>query len=98
LAIEFLQEKLSTLEIAIPELGNGWDRISGSFGADFDRGKLQDIADWSKIYWIKNPLIRRAVDIQVLYVWASGYNVNGDAPEVDKVITKFGRIQRTPRF
>ena len=60
-AIELLQERLSTLEGAL--VPAGWERLSGNSGADFERSKLQNIADWAKIYWLKNPLIRRAVEI-----------------------------------
>jgi len=87
LALDLLQERLSTLEGAI--VPAGWERLSGSSGADFERSKLQDIADWAKIYWLKSPLIRRAVEIQNLYVWASGYSVTAEAPEVNALIDKF---------
>lgn len=63
--------------------------MSGSSGNDFTRDKLQTIVDLAKVYYLKNPLIKRAVDIQMLYVWSSGYSVNAEAPEVDKVIEKF---------
>lgn len=32
--------------------------------------------------------IRRAIEIQVLYVLASEYNVNGKAVDIDKILTK----------
>ena len=89
LAIDLLQERLSTLEIAIPELGNGWERISGSSGADFDRGKLQTIADLSKIYFLKNPLIKRAVTVQSLYVWGQSYSVTAEDPNVQELLDAF---------
>jgi len=87
LAIELLQERLSTLEAALTP--PGWELMSGSSGTDFDRGKLQDIADWAKIYYLKNPLIKRAVDIQVLYVWGAGFSVQAEDQVVDCVIDKF---------
>ncbi|HPM61192.1 MAG TPA: hypothetical protein PK955_01800, partial [Methanoregulaceae archaeon] len=89
LAIDLLQERLSTLEVAIPELGNGWERISGSSGADFDRNKLQTIADLSKIYFLKNPLIKRAVSIQALYVWGQSYSVTAEDPNVQEHLDEF---------
>ena len=89
LAIDLLQERLSTLEVAIPSVGAGWELISGSSGADFDRTKLQDIADWAKIYWLKNPLIKRAVLVQALYVWGQSYSVAAQDKKVQELLDQF---------
>ena len=88
LALSLLQERLDTLERALP-ISSGWEILSGSSGNDFTRDKLQTIADLAKVYYLKNPLIKRAVDIQTLYVWGSGYSVVGEAKEVDRVLDKF---------
>jgi hypothetical protein len=88
-AIELLQERLATLEQAIPVFGNGWELMSGASGADFARDKLQDIADFSKIYFLKNPLIKRAVTVQSLYVFGQSYSVTAEEPKVQDILDAF---------
>jgi hypothetical protein len=84
---ERLQERLIELELALEDAG--WETIAG-FGEDyqFSREALDKIIRLSRMMYLKNPIIRRPVDLQSYYVWAQGYSVKAEGP-LGKVIENF---------
>jgi hypothetical protein len=86
---EILQERLVQLELALEDAG--WETIAG-FGEDsqFSREALDKIIRLSRMMYLKNPIIRRPVDLQAYYVWAQGYSVKADgSPQIAKVVENF---------
>ena len=84
---EFLEETLAILEQQIAE--QGWISLFGGMGKELSKAALNTLYDLSRVYWLKNPLIKRPVDVQALYVFAQGMTVKGDHPTVDAVVQRF---------
>ena len=82
---DLLVERLAVLEDQLSE--RGWQRI-GDNTRDFSREGLRAISRMVRIYWLKNPLIKRAVAVQNLYVWGQGVTLRAVHPTVDAVVQK----------
>ena len=75
------------LELAVEDAG--WLRLLGETEREFSREALRKIAHESRLYWMKNPLIRRSVLTITNYCFGLGVTIHGDHPVVDVVIQKF---------
>lgn len=84
---ELLVERLAELELALED--QGWTRLSGDGDNDFSREALRKITRMARIYWLKNPLIKRAVTVKQTYVFGQGVNISAKAPAVNDVIQAF---------
>lgn len=62
---------------------------SGSESRNFSREALRTIARQSFLFWLKNPLVRRGVDIISDYVWGQGINLKTEDEDVQQVIDGF---------
>ena len=82
---DLLVERLAVLEDQLSE--QGWQRIGGNT-REFTREGLRAISRMVRIYWLKNPLIKRAVAVQNLYVWGQGVTLRAVHPTVDAVVQK----------
>lgn len=85
-----LSERLIELENA----SDGWAPYEGlgggqDGGSEFTRGFLDLIIRQARIYWLKNPLIRRAVNVKAAYVFGLNVNIHATHPDVDAVIQSF---------
>ncbi len=83
---ELLEEALSVLETQLQD--QGWIKLFGG-GKELSKSALNTLYDLGRAYWLKNPLIRRAVEIQALYVFAQGMTIQADHEPVDVVIQRF---------
>lgn len=85
----FLRETIQELETELAR--EGFSRIDG-FGSDarnFSRQALRDITRQSFLFWLKNPLVRRGVDVISDYVWGQGINVNIEDDKVEETWNGF---------
>ena len=82
---ELLTERLAVLEDQLNE--QGWQRLGGNT-REFTREGLRAISRMVRIYWLKTPLIKRAVAVQNLYVWGQGVTLRAVHPTVDAVVQK----------
>ena len=85
--LELYKERLAELELALED--RDWNRISGENQREFSRYGLRVINQIARLYWLKNPLIRRAVLTQTQYVFGRGMNIQAVDSDVNKVIQKF---------
>jgi len=83
---ELLEESLQLLELQLQD--QGWIRLFGGT-KELTKPALNTLYDLARAYWLKNPLIRRAVEIQCLYVFAQGMTIKAETEEVDNVIQDF---------
>lgn len=82
------QEGLADLELSMDDVG--WNQAGGYQGIwRFDRTMLKKAVALSRIMYLLNPLIKRAVTVQELYVWGSGCTITADDPLVEKVLNAF---------
>uniref|UniRef100_A0A6H1Z835 Putative portal protein n=1 Tax=viral metagenome TaxID=1070528 RepID=A0A6H1Z835_9ZZZZ len=81
------QERIAELELQLEE--RGWERITGDINFQFSRHALTLIVRQARLYFLKNPLIRRAVLTIANYVFGQGLTVAGGHPLVDEVVQEF---------
>ncbi len=84
---DFLQERLAELELAIEDIG--WTKISGDQDKEFTQEARKKIAHLARIFFFKNPLIKRAVLTQTQYVFGQGVEISAEHEEVNKVVQEF---------
>ena len=82
-----LQERLAELELALEDAD--WTRLAFETGREFSREGLQRIISLSRLMFLKNPLINRAVSLQAMYVWGQGVSIAAKHPDVDAVLQAF---------
>ncbi len=81
------QEKISELEYELEE--RGWDRLYGSQDLEFSRDALRRISRESRLFYMKNPIVKRAIDLENAYVFGQGVTIEAEQETVDAVIQAF---------
>ncbi len=87
LSVDYMRESLADLELQLEDAE--WTRLSFESGQEFSREGLKRICALSRLYFLKNPLINRAVTLQSMYVWAQGVSIQGSSPLIDGVVQAF---------
>lgn len=82
-----LTERLAALELALDTVD--WRWLSQQAQQEFSREGLRVIVDLARVMYLKNPLIKRSVQVQRLYVWGQDVSVTAKDPEINAVITAF---------
>ena len=82
-----LSERLAALEMALETAD--WRRLTMDAEQEFSRDGLRLIAELARIMALKNPLVKRGVEVQRLYVWGQGWNVQAADEEINAVLTAF---------
>lgn len=91
--VAVLQERLAELELALEnDTWIPWGDHSD--GGEFSRSALDTLVRQARLYYLKNPLIRRAVEVSALYVWGQDLTVRGRHPDVDAVVQAFWDANR----
>jgi hypothetical protein len=85
--LELLRESLQRLEQAL--YAPGWRQLTTQANQEFSREGIRQIAELARIMRIKNPIIKRGVNIQKLYVWAQGFSVRAADEEINAVVQEF---------
>lgn len=82
-----LVERINELEYELEE--RGWQKLFGSQDIEFSRDALRRIARESRIFYLKNPLIHRAVELENSYTFGQGLTIEADHPAVDEIVQTF---------
>lgn len=82
--LELMRESLSDLELSREDAG--WIRFMALSDIEFSRQGLGDIIKISRLMYLKNPLINRAVNIQAAYVWGQGVEVRCEDDRVNELV------------
>jgi hypothetical protein len=82
-----LKERFWELELALED--RGWQRQLALSALEFSRYGIQQLILISRLYAIKNPLIKRAVSISSYYVFGRGVEIGSEDPDADEVIKEF---------
>ena len=86
--IGILEERIAELEFAQEDVG--WDRVNANDSKyEFTKEHLNKIVSRSRIFYLHNPLINRAVSLQSDYVFAQGINIEATNDAVNEVIQAF---------
>jgi len=84
---EIFQERIAELELALED--REWTKMAGGNEEfQFTRTGLDDIIHMSRLYYLKNPVIKRPVDLQAVYVWGQGVSIHAEGA-VDEVVQGF---------
>lgn len=87
LVITDLSERIAEIEFGLED--SGWTRLSGETDKDLSRDGLRGIVRLTRMYWLKNPLIRRPVHVIANYVFGQGMSVGSRNEDVNEVIQAF---------
>lgn len=82
-----LKERITELELDLEDVG--WQKLSGESSKEFSRQGLQKINRLARYYWLKSPLIKRAVYTQTSYVFGKGVEIYAENEDIDVVIQEF---------
>jgi hypothetical protein len=82
-----LSERLAELELALEDAD--YMRLAAEGDRDFSRGGLRTITRQARLYWVKNPLIRRGVALKTSFVFGQGMSVQAADPVVNELIQGF---------
>jgi hypothetical protein len=85
--LELLRERLAELELALED--TGWTRLGAGGEREFSRDALRRINQLARLYWLKNPLVKRAVLTQTQYVFGQGVTIQARHALVNEVIQEF---------
>ena len=77
-------ERISTLELALENAD--WQQLTFDAEQEFSRAGLRAITELSRIMYLKNPLIKRGVNVKVNYVWGQGMSVEAADEDINAVI------------
>ncbi len=82
-----LTESLQRLEQVL--YSSEWRALSMQADQEFTRAGLKQITELARIMRLKNPVIKRGVKIQRLYVWAQGVNISAANEAINDVVQAF---------
>ncbi len=82
-----LEERYAELELELEDVG--WIREGVESENEFSAAGLKRLIALSRIMYLRNPLIRNAVDVQTNYVFAQGVTFSAPTPEVDDIVQGF---------
>jgi hypothetical protein len=82
-----ISERIADLEIALSN--EGWIPINGGNAAEFSRSGINSITELSRLYFIKNPLIKRGIRVRTFYVFGRGINIRAHDPTINELIQAF---------
>lgn len=84
---ELMKESMAQLELALEDAN--WMRLMLQGEREFSREGIQRVAELARVMAIKNPLIKRSVLVQALYVWSQGVTIRSKNKVVNQVLQDF---------
>lgn len=87
-----LSESLQRLEQLLHS--TEWRMLSFQADQEFTRAGLREITKLARIMRLKNPIIKRGVKIQRLYVWAQGVNISAVDETINETVQAFLNDER----
>lgn len=82
---ELLTERIAELEAENAE----WVKMNEISGDTISKHTIDNIARRSIAYWVKNPLIKRAVELKTSYVFGQGFSVKAKSDKVQDAVDAF---------
>jgi hypothetical protein len=81
------QGAFGDIELALQNVE--WRREINLSWLEFSRWGIQQIILISRLYYIKNPIVRRLIDVCAVYVFGRGYEVSTDDDDANAVLKDF---------
>jgi hypothetical protein len=82
-----LRERFWGMELAIDEIG--WQREMATSQYEFSRQGLQQIILICRLYATKNPIVKRTVDIDAIYVFGRGIEITSEDQDLRELLEDF---------
>lgn len=82
-----MRERIAELEFAQED--RGWVSLGDGARFEFSREFHGTIMRLARIMWLKNPLVRRGVNVKADYVYGRGMNVSAHDQDINAVIQAF---------
>lgn len=82
-----LVERLDELELALEN--KDWIRVGWQSENEFSRAGLKTISRLSRIFFLKNPLIKRGVKLHSFYIFGRGVSISAKDETINDVIQAF---------
>lgn len=74
---------------------NEWLRLGEDSGYEFGRDDIGKIVASARAYYLKNPIVNRAVEIGALYVWGQELSVTAMHKQVEDFVDAFWTINQS---
>lgn len=84
-----LTERITELEMVLQDQDSDWQRLGGEGEMEFSRAGLGAIIRQARLFYLKNPLIQRAVRVQAHYVFGQGFSISAANEKVNDLIQRF---------
>lgn len=85
--LTLLQERIIELELQLET--EGWMRMSLEGEREFSQEGLRKIINLCELYYLKNPLIKRAANLSADYVMGQGISISARHPKVNDIVQAF---------
>ncbi len=82
-----LQERMLELELEL--MRSDWIELGTSTQQEFSREGIKRIVELARLYYLKNPLIKRGVRVSTFYVFGRGVNIAAKDPTINDCIQAF---------
>lgn len=82
-----MRERLAELELQLED--RGWEQLTGEGTAELSRKALQRLCALSRVMYLKNPLINRAVSLEASYVFGQGVVIQCEDEATNTIIQDF---------
>jgi hypothetical protein len=87
--LDVLREELSSALLELAAEDEGWDNLGEASGQMFSRAFQVRQSQLARLMFIKNPLIKRGMQIQAQYVWGRGVDIEAKNADVNKALQTF---------
>jgi len=84
---QLLQERIEELELALEDIN--YIRLLAASEQEFSREGLFRITRLGRVMAIKNPLIKRGIQVHQIYTWGQGISVTTNQEEVTELLMQF---------
>lgn len=85
---QLFRESMSELQLSLTE-DRGWAKVAAAHDTEFTKPAIDLITRIARVFRLKNPLIKRAVEIQADYVFGKGVQIKSTDPNVQEAISQF---------
>ncbi len=92
-----VNEAASLAEIELSIDAAGWTSLNAEGKWEFSRDSISKMVALSRVMFIVNPLIKRAVTVQELYVWGGGVKIKAEDDLVNEVIQDFFQSRKNQK-
>ena len=83
---ELLYERIAELEDHLWRDEQGWRELGAEDSTEWSKAAIDRLARRSRLFWLSNPLIRRAVNVRCYYTWGQGVTVSAEDERHDETL------------